>query len=667
MKKSKKNIWLWVIGAFVAINVASAIYFFSDNFEKDRTPRAASPKTVFGAKPYCRYWMFASEIRKKDVRFNLDYLKESGFGGVEIAWVYPLNRNSETDTAYVPRQEWLSPEWREIVEFTILYADSIGLGCDLTFGTLWPFGDSRVPFDCATRRFGDSLWRQKITASWEYPKEGYVVDHLSPECYLPYFERIIDAYPRPETKIPEAYFVDSWEVETEKLWTAGFAEEFRRRYGYDIAENMDSLYEPGYEGRLYDYANLVSEKVLKFYEDFDSSLNAVGIASRGQCSGAPTDIISAYAKLDVPEGEALLYEPEFNSIPASAAVLSGKKIVSAETFTCLYGWPRDYIREEQTADLKLLADALFANGINRIVWHGKPHNRAGSDSTSFYASVHVGPEGSLAEEIPEFNEYLEKVSSVMQRGRSIGQVAVYLPTEDAFREGRMPKESQFKWAWGAYEMRYVYFPEELAGRRPIWINKEFLQAAKFSGGKLRVGDISFDGLRIDSEYLDVEALEAALELAKAGLPIAIENRPKNPSSVEIERYSRLADELFALPNVSDTLIFYEKPLVEGSEIPPFWAREEDGELFIFFAPPKAAGLKFPMNYGASFCEKTTILPITVNFAGESYYIDLKFEPYQSLLYKIGSGKAERIDVEFRPKTPIVEERPKDYAPPWLPE
>ena len=84
------------------------------------------------SKPYTRYWWFASEIQKEDVKYNLDWLKEHGFGGVELAWVYPLNRFNKNDTTITPRQEWLSPEWQKIVAYTMRYADSIGMGCDLT-------------------------------------------------------------------------------------------------------------------------------------------------------------------------------------------------------------------------------------------------------------------------------------------------------------------------------------------------------------------------------------------------------------------------------------------------------------------------------------------------------------------------------------------------------
>lgn len=203
----------------------------------------------------------------------------------------------------------------------------------------------------------------------------------------------------------------------------------------------DSIYTPQNSRYRYDYMSLLSDKVLGFYRDFDSALNGAGISSRGQVSGAPCDLISGYALLDIPEGESMLFEPEFCTIPASAALLSGKKRVSSETFTCLYGWPRQHIREEQIADLKLVADALFANGINHIVWHGKAHNPAGQDTVNFYATTHIGPSNSLAAEVLPFNQYLEKLSSYMSEGHTFSDIAVYLPTEDAWMAGVMPKGS----------------------------------------------------------------------------------------------------------------------------------------------------------------------------------------------------------------------------------
>lgn len=640
-----------------------AISASSISAQKKAESKSQSPE--LSSKPSARYWWFASTIKEEDVRYNLDWLKAHGFGGVEVAWVYPLNRFNKNDTTYTPRQEWLSPEWTGIVDFIKQYADSIGLGCDLTFGTLWPFGDTSVSFGQATQRYGDPAWRQEITRSWQHPKTGYVIDHLTRKNYQPYFDRLLKAFPRPNTKLPTAYFIDSWEVETEKLWCDGFDKDFSKKSGYDIIPYMDSIYAPRNGKYLYDYMSLISDKVLKFYSDYDSTLNSVGILSRGQVSGAPCDLISGYSSLDIPEGESMLFEPEFNSIPASAALLSGKKIVSAETFTCLYGWPRDYIRQEQTADLKLVADALFANGINRIIWHGKAHNPNGQDTVNFYATTHLGDKGNLAPEINSFNRYLETVSGYMKKGKTYSDIAVYLPTEDMWTAGVMPKEKQFIWAWGYYEMRYMYFPEELDGYNPTWINRGFLEKAQFDHGLLKVGDAEFKALYITSEYLEYKALMKISELATKGLKIILKTEPKEPGAVLHDDYSMLVEKLKKSKNVTSAISQNLTPFISGNRIIRHWCRKDGETLYIFFPNPKADRIKFPMEYGQALETETKKSQVRVNYEAKNYNLELVFEPYQSLLYKIEKGKIEKIDISFVPKTPVVKARPSDYVAPWL--
>jgi hypothetical protein len=617
------------------------------------------------SKPYARYWWFASMIKKEDIRFNLDWLKANGFGGVEIAWVYPLNRFNPKDTTYTPRQEWLSRDWTEIVKYAISYADSIGIGCDLTYGTLWPFGDSYVPFEQATQHYGKPEWRQIITRSWQHPKSGYVIDHLTPDNYLPYFARLRNAFPRPSTKIPQSWFIDSWEVETDHLWAKGFDRDFEKKFNYDISPYMDSIYNPRNSRYLYDYMCLISEKVINFYKNFDKNSNEAGVFSRGQVAGAPCDLISGYSCLDIPEGESMLFEPEYCVIPASAALLTGKKVVSSETFTCLYGWPHDYIRQEQVADLKLVADALFSNGINHIIWHGKPHNPKDQDTVSFYATTHVGPSGSLSGDFLRFNKYLETVSSYMKKGHSFSDIAVYLPTEDAWTAGIMPKEKQFIWAWGFYEMRYIYLPDELASYNPVWINSEFLEKGKVENGVFYVGDAKLKIIYFDSKYLDYKVIKRLADLADLGLQIVMKQIPKEPGTIFHKDYQSLIEKILASRPDIASLPRNSEPFIKGNNIPRHWCREDGDTLYVFFPDPKSDKLKFPLEYGQSLNTTVSKIPVTISFKGESYYLNLEFKPYQSLLYRLSEGKSEQIDIEFIPATPVVRQRPAGYKAPWL--
>jgi hypothetical protein len=623
------------------------------------------------SRPWTRWWWFASMITQEDIRDNLVWLQSNGFGGVEIAWVYPLNRMKKDTIHYTPRQQWLSPEWTQVIVFAKECADSLGLGCDFTFGSLWPFGDTEVPFTEATMNMIQPQWRQDIRASWDYPKKGYVIDHLNRNAFFHYADRTGNALKPALQGTLSGLFCDSWEVETKFLTTPVLEVKFRERYGYPLKKYADNLYsdnEP-YPSVRYDYMKLLSDYVIEeFYKPFTWKCHELGAYSRAQCSGAPCDIISAYSVIDIPESEALLYEPGFSTIVASAAALAGRKVVTSETFTCLYGWPREHQAEEQTADLKLLADALFANGVNHIIWHGKPFNPTGWDTVKFYASVHVGKSGSLAPEIPAFNEYMEKVSFYMKKGKTLSEVAVYLPTEDRWIAGELPLEKQFIWAWGAYEQRYTYLPEELKAWRPLWINGAFLQKAEYRKGRLNVGDLSFSALYIDVHYMDITALKRITELAEMGLPICLKQIPGEPGLKKSgDVYGALVEKLKSIETVVSSWdsIGNIPPLITVTNAFDYWCRESEYGLFFFLANPKSQHLTFPLEYGQSLNDHTMVYPITIHYHGKEIPLRLVFKPYQSLLIRIDqSDQPSFIDITFQPQIPVFKPRVKSGKEKW---
>ena len=86
-------------------------------------------------KPYVRWWWYNQPITEREIGTQLAWVAAQGFGGVEIAWVYPLPGRPAG-----PR--WLSAEWSALVGAASQAASRLGLGCDVTFGSLWPFGDA---------------------------------------------------------------------------------------------------------------------------------------------------------------------------------------------------------------------------------------------------------------------------------------------------------------------------------------------------------------------------------------------------------------------------------------------------------------------------------------------------------------------------------------------
>ena len=632
-----------------------------------------TPAFYPSAKPCTRWWWFATEIKRPDVKQQLDWAKRNNFGGVEIAWVYPLyryqsmyarnyNRHYPKDTT---AQEWLSPEWSEVVAYTKAYADSIGLACDFTFGSAWPVAGSNIGKAHTTQIYGDTSFRQLLTFAWTWPDTQLVINHLDSNAFNRFAEPVGKALEAALKGSKSAFFTDSWEIKlnaTNKIWTNGFGERFQERFGYDIIPYMEEGLDSFPDVR-YDYMLLLDDYVTNgFYKPFVKKCRELGAWSRVQCLAAPTDVMTTYSLVDIPETEAMLNNPNYSLIVSSAACLASKHMISSETFTCMYGFPATYLRQEQTADLKMVADALFAKGVNQHFYHGMPYNPAGVDSIDFFATTYFGPGGSLEEELPAFNSYMERVSGLMQQGKTYSDVAVYIPHEDGVMKGAYPPERQRVWVWGEYELRYIYPPAETEGYHPLWINRHFLEEAVWQDGKLQVGDAAFSSLYVDVDYMDVRALRRIRDLAKVGLPVCLKKLPVQPGKEKAEDYGRLLAELQGLENVSGDFlqVVGHPPLVEGDSLPDYWCRVDgEGNHFVFLAQWPAKDLKYPVYSGQSLMERSDFARLIFHVNGHSIAQELEFKPYQSLLLKVTpEGDVEFVDIAYVPKDPVVRPREK---------
>jgi hypothetical protein len=635
-----------------------------------REPSVIAPNVIFetenapgqaffrcGATPYVRWWWLAGPFRPEDIRSQLDWLKVMGFGGVELAWLWPNWLGSTFDETAIP--EWLSADWTALVSQAKQYADEIGLGCDFTFGSCWPFGGSCVLPEHASQSF-DGLPAQMLGSTWE-DRSGralYALDHLNRDALEAYFAALIPAFGPCLAGTRSALFCDSLELDTHHLWSPKLWDEFSARFGYrleEYREDLDDEPDVRYDHRKFIAATMVRE----FYSAFTDLCHRHGAFSRIQCHGSPTDLLSSYSAADVPESEALLFDPPFSRIAASAAALSDKTVVSAETFTCIYGFtsPRhpeayQFWKRDQVADLKLLADAVIANGVNQIIWHGKPYNPEG-EKHEFYASVHVGPDAAFVEELAGFNSYLETLCGIMQLGTTASNLAIYFPNEDGWMLDRLPPERRTPGAGYWWEMRHVAPPVETRPFQPLWISGNFLKQADYHEGRLCVGSQSFDGLYVDCEWLDAESLLEIERLAAAGLLVVLVRRPKQPGHHPRPDFEHSLDGLYRLGNVIEHLGQTNlRPLVTGRDLPPFWARKTSNYTYFFFAHPKAREVRYPMPYGSSRFSMPLVRRVRLHSGAASTEVELVFEPYQSLLVRISTnGDVDFIDTAYRPPEP----------------
>jgi len=596
------------------------------------------------ARPWTRWWWYADSIHAADTRAQLQWLRDQGFGGVEVAFVYPPG--GDTSHARLP---WLGAAWSAAVATAARQCDSLGLGFDATFGTLWPFGDSTVPPEDASMQFGDSVASARMRLTWEHPRRGRVLNHLDREAFGRYARRMGDALEAALRERQRGLFCDSWEVETRRLWTRGFERRFLERYGYDIVPMMDSVYRPGFADVHYDYMALLSDMVLdEFYRPFTAFAHARGARTRAQCGGAPVDLIEAFRAVDIPESEALLFAPAFSRIASSAATLNGARLVSAESFTCMYGWkgwpgPGPMQGRERIEDARLVADALFAQGVNMLYWHGMPYNPPGRDSM-FYASVHVSPMSAWAPRLAGFNSYIETVQRHLRRGRNYTDVAVYLPTEDAWMGVELPDSLKLPWAWGQYEMRYNRVPETLAGRQPLWVNSAALEQGSVRDGVLRLGDAVFRSLLVDANWLDARALRALLRVARQGLVVCMLREPRQPGRARDAAWSELLRQLLAEAAVTHSIEQLPgSELIEGDGLPPFWCRVDGDELVLFFAHPATVDVAYPLRHGQGLESGEEVRDVLLRWNGHELATRLRFLAGQSLLLRLSAdGRLRHI-------------------------
>src|SRR5580698_8092086 len=244
------------------------------------------------SKPYVRWWWLAGPFCERDIETQLSWVKQMGFGGVELAWLWP-SWLPWFDSDLIPR--WLGSEWSRLVTHAKRYADRIGLGCDFTLGSCWPFGGSSVEANRASQTFGGTP-TQLLRASWEEAlhRDLFVVDHLNRAALHAYFEAMMPAFQPALEGASSGLFCDSLEIHSHGLWSPALWDEFAAECGYrlePLTDDLDRHFDVRYDYRKF----LAAVMVREFYAPFTQLCHDHGAYSRVQCHGSPTDLLTCYS------------------------------------------------------------------------------------------------------------------------------------------------------------------------------------------------------------------------------------------------------------------------------------------------------------------------------------------------------------------------------------
>ena len=218
-------------------------------------------------------------------------------------------------------------------------------------------------------------------------------------------------------------------------WTGDFLEQFRKRRGYDLTPYLPAL------------AGDIGDKTMAIRHDWGRTLTELadenyltplrewahqhGTLFRSQNYGTPPVNLSSNALVDLPEGEGSQWR-RFSATrwAASASHLYGKPVTSSETWT----WLHSPVFRATPLDMKAEADIHFLEGINQLIGHGFPYSppSAGEPGWRFYAAAVFNQHNPWWLVMPDITLYLQRVSFLLRQGQPANDVAVYIPTDDAW-------------------------------------------------------------------------------------------------------------------------------------------------------------------------------------------------------------------------------------------
>ncbi len=370
----------------------------------------------------------------------------------------------------------------------------------------------------------------------------WVLDHLKRQALQRHIEAVGEAgkqyFGEDFGKSLRAIFCDSLEVSAGSMyWTDGFLAEFQKRRGYDLTPYLPLVKHPGEsdpgeespslpyydapgigERVRHDYWLTVSDLMIdNFYQPLIDWAHSNHLKARIQAHGAPADLLKIYGQADFPETEVLYADGRFDflKLASSGGHLFGRNAISSETFV----W-RDHPYETTPELMKTTADDLFAAGINRIVYHGFPYEYMDRPDPGWFPfssqyefvytySSHLNFHNPFWPYLKPLNDYMARVQTLSQSGRSVSRVALY--SHRLYYPNWMPTDEDYPLEYSLMANGYNF----------DFINEDtLLRHATVENRELHTPGNVYPSLVLRNETrITLQLAEKLQEFARAGLPI----------------------------------------------------------------------------------------------------------------------------------------------------
>ena len=388
---------------------------------------------------------------------------------------------------------------------------------------------------------------------------GPVLDHFNAEAVNRYLNNMSDSI---EGRIGplkgqiRALFTDSMELEGAN-WTNDMAEEFQKRYGYNLTEWLPFiLFKIGSMGSALNYNPVVPvtetfqkevQRARYDFEDFKAQLmherftatylewcHSLGVKARAQAYGRGFYPLENAMGYDIPEGESwttnwLKHKPGeemseadyrrgraytmVNKFVSSAAHLAGNRTVSCEEMTNTYT-----VFNMTLEQLKIGGDQSAISGVTHSVYHG--FNYSPNLEVPFPGWVRYG--AYYSENNPwwpyfkVYNDYKARLSYALQHGTYYADIAILNPENDMWSTIGMQNEPFPNTTRAPYKTM-IWEAINKCGGGVDYVSENIINEGEMRHGEFRFGERYYNTLiLIDIERMHPETAKHLLRFVEGG-------------------------------------------------------------------------------------------------------------------------------------------------------
>ncbi|SIN80080.1 glycosyl hydrolase [Algoriphagus halophilus] len=396
---------------------------------------------------------------------------------------------------------------------------------------------------------------------------GFTLDHFSKaavDSYNSYFETALSG----KDYGFRAFYNDSFEVYGADF-TAGFFEEFEQLRGYDLKEYLPYLeMEEGSEivRRVKsDYRETINDLLLgNFTKNWTTWAHTQGKITKNQAHGSPGNLLDLYAAVDIPECETFgsSYfpipglrrdsadirnvdpDPIMLKFASSAAHITGKNLVSSETFT----WLGEHFKSS-FSQMKPEVEQAFLAGVNHIFYHGVTYSPEDVSYPGwlFYASLNLTQQNSLWPHIDEFNQFITRTQSILQTGKPDNELLVYWPVYDVWSapKGKMEMITVHAVDEWLHPTEFYKQSKNLmdSGYSLDFISDDMISTSRVEQGRIQTSEQNQAQVLIipSTEFMPIETLKNILKLAEQGAHVIFQSKPKSTPGYPIDQAAMQAE------------------------------------------------------------------------------------------------------------------------------